>query len=109
MPTSRSFDVRVRVLAAVAQGQSRRAAGERFGVSGDCVSFIISDNYQGAHGVGEALAAALKDKGWTDGSNGLVTISQARKDTILAVLEATPDIAIEQLRGALQGEGLVFG
>jgi ribose transport system substrate-binding protein len=48
--------------------------------SGDYVSFIISDNYQGAHGVGEALAAALKDKGWQDGSVGLVTISQARKN-----------------------------
>ena len=48
--------------------------------SGDYVSFIISDNYQGAHGVGEALAAALKDKGWTDGSVGLITISQARKN-----------------------------
>ena len=31
-------------------------------------------------GVGEALAAALKDKGWTDGSVGLITISQARKN-----------------------------
>ena len=48
--------------------------------SGDYVSFIISDNYQGAHGVGEALAAALKEKGWQDGSVGLVTISQARKN-----------------------------
>ncbi|MGH6797074.1 MAG: substrate-binding domain-containing protein [Roseiarcus sp.] len=48
--------------------------------SGDYVSFIISDNYQGAFGVGEALAAALKEKGWTDGSIGLVTISQARKN-----------------------------
>jgi ABC-type sugar transport system substrate-binding protein len=48
--------------------------------SGDYVSFIISDNYEGAHGVGEALAAALKEKGWEDGSVGLVTISQARKN-----------------------------
>jgi len=48
--------------------------------SGDYVSFIISDNKQGAFGVGEALAAALKEKGWTDGSVGLVTISQARKN-----------------------------
>ena len=36
--------------------------------SGDYVSFIISDNYDGANGVGEALAAALKKKGWEDGS-----------------------------------------
>ena len=48
--------------------------------SGEYVSFIISDNYQGAFGVGEALAAAIKEKGWTDGSVGLVTISQARKN-----------------------------
>lgn len=48
--------------------------------SGEYVSFIISDNYEGAYGVGEALAAALKEKGWEDGSVGLVTISQARKN-----------------------------
>ena len=44
--------------------------------SGDYVSFIISDNYQGAHGVGEALAAALKEKGWTDGSVGTASPSR---------------------------------
>ena len=48
--------------------------------SGEYVSFIISDNKEGAHGVGVALAAALKEKGWTDGSIGLITISQARKN-----------------------------
>ena len=48
--------------------------------SGEYVSFIISDNYQGAFGVGEALAAAMKEKEWSDGSVGLVTISQARKN-----------------------------
>ena len=48
--------------------------------SGDYVSFIISDNYEGAKGVGEALAAALKAKGWQDGSVGIVAISQARKN-----------------------------
>jgi len=48
--------------------------------SGEYVSFIISDNYQGAYGVGKALAAAMKEKGWTDGSVGLITISQARKN-----------------------------
>jgi ribose transport system substrate-binding protein len=48
--------------------------------SGEYVSFIISDNHQGAFGVGEAVAAAMKEKGWTDGSVGLITISQARKN-----------------------------
>jgi ribose transport system substrate-binding protein len=47
---------------------------------GEYVSFIISDNYEGANGVGKALAAAMKEKGWEDGSVGLVTISQARKN-----------------------------
>jgi ribose transport system substrate-binding protein len=48
--------------------------------SGEYVSFVISDNKEGAHGVGVALAEALKEKGWTDGSVGLITISQARKN-----------------------------
>ena len=48
--------------------------------SGDYASFIISNNYDGAKGVGEALAAALKAKGWEGGSVGLITISQARKN-----------------------------
>lgn len=48
--------------------------------SGNYVSFIISDNYDGAYGTGKALAAAMKEKGWEDGSVGLVTISQARKN-----------------------------
>jgi len=46
--------------------------------SGDYVSFIISDNYQGANGVGKALAEAMKAAGKQDGSVGIVGISQAR-------------------------------
>jgi ribose transport system substrate-binding protein len=48
--------------------------------SGDYASFIISDNYRGAHDVGVALAQALKKKGWESGSVGIVAISQARKN-----------------------------
>jgi ribose transport system substrate-binding protein len=48
--------------------------------SGEYVSFIISDNFEGAYGTGKALAEALKEKGWQNGSVGLVTISQARKN-----------------------------
>jgi ribose transport system substrate-binding protein len=48
--------------------------------SGEYVSFIISNNYEGAKGVGLALADALKTKGWESGSVGLITISQARKN-----------------------------
>lgn len=45
---------------------------------GDYVSFIISDNYQGANGVGKALAEAMKAAGKLEGSVGIVGISQAR-------------------------------
>ncbi len=48
--------------------------------SGDYSSFIISDNYRGAHDVGVDLAKALKKKGWENGSVGIVAISQARKN-----------------------------
>ncbi len=48
--------------------------------SGDYVSFITSENERGAYGPGQALARALKAKGWTGGTYGLVTISLARKN-----------------------------
>jgi ABC-type sugar transport system substrate-binding protein len=48
--------------------------------SGEYVSFIISDNYQGAYGIGQALAKALTAKGWQTGTVGLVTISLARNN-----------------------------
>jgi ribose transport system substrate-binding protein len=48
--------------------------------SGEYVSFVISNNFEGAYGVGQALAVALKEKGWTSGSVGIVAISQARKN-----------------------------
>ena len=48
--------------------------------SGDYVSFVISDNFEGAHAVGQALGAAMKAKGATDGSVGIIAISQARKN-----------------------------
>lgn len=48
--------------------------------SGDYVTYVSSNNYEGAHGVGLALAAALKAKGWETGSVGIVGISQARKN-----------------------------
>jgi len=47
---------------------------------GDYASFISSNNYDGAHAVGAALAAALRAKGWLAGSFGISAISQARKN-----------------------------
>ncbi len=48
--------------------------------SGEYISFIISDNYQGAYGIGQALAKAMEAKGWQTGTVGLVTISLARNN-----------------------------
>src|SRR3954471_379979 len=48
--------------------------------SGDYVYFIISNIYEDSKGVRLALADSLKKKGWQDGSVGLITISQARKN-----------------------------
>jgi ribose transport system substrate-binding protein len=46
--------------------------------SGDYVSFIISNNYEGAYGTGKVLAQVMTAKGWNKGTVGLVTISLAR-------------------------------
>ena len=47
---------------------------------GEYVSFIISDNKEGAYGSGKALVAAMKEKGMADGTVGLVTISLTRNN-----------------------------
>lgn len=46
--------------------------------SGSYVSFIISNNYEGAYGTGKVLAKVMTTKGWHKGTVGLVTISLAR-------------------------------
>ncbi|MGB3553518.1 MAG: substrate-binding domain-containing protein [Jannaschia sp.] len=46
--------------------------------SGEFVSVIGSNNYEGANGVGAALAAAMQEAGKEGGSIGIVGISQAR-------------------------------
>jgi ABC-type sugar transport system substrate-binding protein len=48
--------------------------------SGDYVSYIRSNNDEGAHGVGLGLAAALVAKGWDRATVGIVGISQARRN-----------------------------
>jgi transposase len=98
MATSLSLDLRVRVLAAVAQGLCHRAVGERFGVSAASVSrWRAREREQG-----DARARPM-------GGDRRSARIEAQKDTILAALKARPDIAIEELRGALAEKGLVFG
>ncbi|WP_319532719.1 substrate-binding domain-containing protein [uncultured Cohaesibacter sp.] len=45
---------------------------------GEYVSFVGSDNYAGAVGIGKETAKILKEKNWTDGSFGIIGIPQAR-------------------------------
>jgi transposase len=98
MPTALSLDLRVRVLAAVARGLSHRQAGERFGVSASSVSrWRALEREQG-----EARARSVGG----DRKSGRI---DAHKERILALLEATPDMAIEELRRGLAEKGLLVG
>lgn len=49
-------------------------------VSGNYVTYVTSDDEQGAHGAGVELAKALKAHGWNDGTIGMIQISQARQN-----------------------------
>ena len=97
MSKALSLDLRVRVLAAVAQGLSHREAGERFGVSAASVSRW------------RKLARERGDARPTLGGDRRSGRIEAHKDTILALVEATPDITIEELRRPLADKGLVVG
>ena len=98
MPAALSLDLRVRVLAAVAQGLSHRQAGQRFGVSAASVSRWCALERER----GEARARS------TGGDRRSARI-EAHKDMILAMIEGTSDMAIEELRRALADKGLVVG
>ena len=83
MPRALSFDLRVRVLTAVAGGLSHRQAGERFGVSAASVSRWRALERER----GEARARS-------QGGDRRSGRFEAHKDTVLALIEATPDTAI---------------
>lgn len=46
--------------------------------SGNYVSYIASDNYQGAYDLGRVLTSALEKKGWANGTVGIIAIPQKR-------------------------------
>ena len=98
MPAALSLDLRVRVLVAVAQGLSHRAAGDRFGVSAESVSrWRVLEREQG-----DARARRLGG----DRRSGRI---EAHRDMILAMIKETQDMAIEELRQALAEKDLVVG
>ena len=98
MSKALSLDLRVRVLRAVAEGASHRAAAARFGVSAASVSrWRALERMQGDPRPGPLGG---------DRRSGRV---EAQGGLIRELLEATPDITTEELRAALAERGHAFG
>lgn len=98
MSRALSVDLRVRVLAAVSEGLTHRQAGERFGVGAASVSrWRKLDREQG-----DPKPKALGG----DRRSGRI---EAHGATILAVLDETADITLDELRRRLADQGLIFG
>ena len=98
MSKALSLDLRVRVLRAVAEGASHRAAAARFGVSAASVSRWRALDRM----LGDPRPGPLGG----DRRSGRV---EAQGGLIRELLEATPDITTEELRAALAERGHVFG
>lgn len=98
MAKALSLDLRVRVLAAVAGGMSHREAAQVFAVSPASVSRWRKLSRE----TGEPRAKAA-------GGDNRSHYVEAHKDLILALLERTPDLTIEDLRGLLSEQGIGVG
>lgn len=98
MSKALSLDLRTRVLAAVAGGASHRVAAERFGVSAASVSRWRSLSRR----QGDPRPGPL-------GGDRRSARIEAHAETILHLVEATPDITIQELRQELSTMGLAFG
>jgi transposase len=98
MSRALSVDLRVRVLAAVSDGLTHRQAGERFGVGAASVSRWRKLEREQGNPKPKALGG--------DRRSGRI---EAHGATILAMLDETTDITLEELRRQLAAEGLVFG
>ena len=94
-----SDDLRERLVAAVNAGQSRRAAGERFGVS-------AASAVRWMQRVRETGSFAAKPSGGDTRSDRI----ERQADFILATVAETSDITLADLRGKLIEErGETFG
>ena len=98
MSKALSVDLRVRVLAAVAAGLTYRQAGERFGVGAASVSRWRKLEREQGDPKPKALGG--------DRRSGRI---EGHGATILAMLDDTPDITLEELRRQLADKGLIFG
>ena len=97
MSKALSLDLRIRVLSAVSEGMSHRAASARFGVSAASVSrWRALERHRG-----DARPKALGG----DRRSGRI---EAQHGVILGLLEENRDMTIKELRAALEDRGLVF-
>src|SRR5215217_2598482 len=97
MSKALSLDLRTRVLAAIAGGLSCRQAAQRFGVSASsAIRWRGLERRQG-----DARPKALGG----DRRSGRI---EARAG-LIGLVEATPDITLEELRTALAARGVAVG
>ncbi len=98
MSRALSLDLRVRVLAAVDAGASHREAGERFGVSAASVSrWRRLAREQGAPRPGPL------------GGDRRSARIEAHASTILALVDAKPDITLVEIKASLAEQGVPVG
>ena len=98
MSKALSLDLRVRVLKAVADGMSCRQAAKRFGVS--AASAIRWRSLE--RSVGDARPKAL-------GGDRRSAHIEAHAALILALMNETPDMTIQELKAALMDRGVAAG
>jgi transposase len=98
MSKALSLDLRVRVLAAVEAGASHREAGERFGVS----AASVSRWRRLAREQGEPRPGPLGG----DRRSGRI---EAHAQTILALVEAKPDMTLGEIQASLGERGVAAG
>ncbi len=90
-----SDDLRQRMVDAVEAGGSLRRVARRFGVSPSSV-FNVSRRWR------ETGSVAPKKMGGDRRSH----VIEARRDWLLALVETTPDLTLEEIRDALRDDGI---
>ncbi len=98
MAKALSLDLRTRVLAAIGSGMSCRQAATHFGVSASsAIRWRMLQRLQGD--------ARPRRQGGDRRSDRI----EAHAATILALVAATPDMTLAEIRTALAGKGASFG